>query len=136
MNFIVHNWPLILVALVSGGLLIAPRLRGESGINVLDSNQVVQLINKRHAQIIDIRPEEQFKTFALLQSKNIDSNQLKTTAPGFLKKDRPAIVVCEKGQLSAKGAKLLHKYGVKDTYVLGGGIQAWKDQGMPLRGQV
>ena len=53
MNFIVDNWYLILLALVSGALLVVPVLKG-AGQGGLTAAMAVQLINREKAVVIDV----------------------------------------------------------------------------------
>ena len=53
MNFIVENWYLIVLALVSGALLAVPMLKGAAG--GLTAANAVQLINREKAVVIDER---------------------------------------------------------------------------------
>jgi hypothetical protein len=54
LKFIIDNWMLIAVALVSGLLLVTPVLQGamDSG---LSSTLVVQMMNKERACLVDVR---------------------------------------------------------------------------------
>ncbi len=54
-------------------------------------------------------------------------------SPDLADRSRPIIVTCAVGPLGALGGKLLHDMGFRDVGVLAGGIQAWKDAGLPTQ---
>ena len=46
-------------------------------------------------------------------------------------RSRPVITTCGVGNLAALGAKLLKEMGFTDVSYMDGGMQAWKDAGLP-----
>ena len=54
MEFFVQNWPLVLLALVSGGMLLAPTLRGGAGASSIGAAEAVRLINREKGILIDV----------------------------------------------------------------------------------
>jgi len=59
MKFILDNWMLISVALVSGGLLLWPAIQGAGG-GGLSPNQAVQPMNREKAVVVDVCEAEEF----------------------------------------------------------------------------
>ena len=53
MDFVLANWMLIAVALVSGGMLLMPMLTGGGGAGLTPA-AAVQLINREKAVVIDV----------------------------------------------------------------------------------
>ena len=53
MNFIVDNWYLILLVLVSGAMLLVPMIK-EGGGAGLSAAMAVQLINREKAEVVDV----------------------------------------------------------------------------------
>jgi len=53
-NFVIDNWYLVLVALVSGSLLLWPMIAGAATAGALTANGAVQLINREKAVVIDV----------------------------------------------------------------------------------
>jgi rhodanese-related sulfurtransferase len=43
------------------------------------------------------------------------------------------IVVCQTGRRSAKAASVLRAAGIKDVFVLSGGVASWREAGLPLK---
>jgi rhodanese-related sulfurtransferase len=130
-QFLIDNIFLILIALASGAMLAWPMLRGRAAGPSLSTLQATQMINSRHAQIVDVRSEEEFKQGSLPNAKNMPLATLKDRA-GELKKDRPAIVVCATGTRAGSAATQLRAAGVSEVFVLSGGLSAWRAAGLPL----
>ena len=52
--------------------------------------------------------------------------------PRVQDRSRPIITTCELGPMGALGGKLLKDMGFTDVRILEGGVQAWKDSGLPI----
>jgi hypothetical protein len=71
-DFISSNIWLVLAVIISGGYLITPKLiLGEGGKKSLGPQDLVQLINRQHATVIDLREEREFESGSIVGSKNI-----------------------------------------------------------------
>jgi len=132
MDFLVANWILILVALVSGALLAWPWVRNRAGGAALSTLDATRLINGRHAQIVDVRVPDEFARGSLPNAKNIPTAQVKTRV-GELKKDRPVLVISDRGNGAGPAAAALRAEGFGDVFILAGGLAAWRDAGLPIR---
>lgn len=133
MQFFIDNFLLIAVAFVSGGMLVWPLIKARAGGPSLSTLQATQLINNRHAAVIDIRTPEEFSKGSLPNARNIPLDKLGARA-GEFKKDKPVILVCASGKNAAAAAAELRSKGVAEVYILGGGMSAWREAGLPLRG--
>ena len=101
-QFVVNNWMLVLVAAVSGAMLLWPLIqRRLSPVREIGVQGATQLINRNDALIV---------RFA----------------------GRPLIAYCERGNRSRTAAAALTKLGFSEIFVLHGGLRAWADAGMPL----
>jgi rhodanese-related sulfurtransferase len=90
-------------------------------------------INRKKAQILDMRPEADFQAGHLPNAKRIAEDQI---ASGIdkLKLDRklPVIVVCQSNVTSRGPIKALETAGFTEVKNLDGGVQAWTAAGLPL----
>lgn len=83
--------------------------------------------------VLDVRTPEEFKGGHIKGAKNVDFND-----DGFekelakLDKERPVLVHCAAGGRSTRSLKILKKLGFKTVLHLDGGINAWKEAGLPL----
>ncbi len=132
MQFFIDNIFLIAVAFISGGMLVWPLVRARAAGPSLSTLQATQLINSKHAQIVDVRSAEDFGKGSLPNAKNIPVAKLQERA-GDLKKDRPVIIVCNTGSTAGPAAAQLRAAGLNDVYVLAGGLAAWREAGLPVR---
>lgn len=125
-----NNLIILFVAIASGVMLAVPNLLkgGAKSVNVQES---VRLANQNDALFIDIRSHDAFKTGAIAQSRNIpvaDINNKLASLP----KDKPLIIVCERGRDAMRIAAQLRKKGFDQAVLLDGGLQAWMQAGMPV----
>ena len=132
MSFIVQNWYLILLAVVSGGLLLVPALKGATG-GSLQPNDAVAKINREKAVVIDVREPEEYVKGHLTNAKNIPLSQLDERLPQVIKnKALPVIMVCEKGARAARAQQQAKKLGYDKAEALAGGMKAWREAGLPV----
>lgn len=121
-------------AVLSGGLLIWP-LFGRmfrTGKEV-SAVEVVQLINRRDAVVIDVRDASEYATGHITNARNIPEAQLAERLKELDRfKTRPIVVSCASGGRSARAGTLLQKQGFTEVFTLRGGIGAWQQASMPL----
>lgn len=132
MRFFIDNIFLIAVAFISGGMLLWPLIRARAAGPSLSTLQATQLINSRHAQVVDVRSEDDFGKGSLPNAKNIPTARI-ASRTGELKKDRPVILVCNTGRSAGPAAAQLRAAGFTDVYVLAGGLAAWREAGLPVK---
>lgn len=132
MTFIVENWYLILLAVVSGGLLLVPALKGAGAGSLLPNDAVVK-INREKAVIVDVREPEEYVKGHITNAKNIPLSQLDERLPQAVKnKALPVILVCEKGHRAVRAQAQAKKLGYDNAQALAGGMKAWRDTGLPV----
>ena len=132
MRFVLDNWLLIALACVSGALLLWPLLRDRSGGPSVSTLAATQMINSRHAQVVDVRAPDQFAAGSVPSARNIPLGELGQRS-GELRKDRPVILVCNQGRNAHGAASKLRASGIGEVYVLAGGVAAWREAGLPMR---
>ena len=132
MNFIIENWYLILLALVSGGMLLAPVLMG-GGAGGLTAVNAVQLINREKAVVIDVCAPEEYAAGHVGGAKNVPLAQLEERLPGLVKnKTLPLILVCAKGMRAQRASAVAQKLGYDKAQPLAGGLTAWREANLPV----
>jgi rhodanese-related sulfurtransferase len=132
--FIINNWPLVLVLVVSGSMLVWPLLqRRLSPAREVGTVAATQLINRQNAVIVDLREPAEFAAGRLPNALHIPLAQLATRGQELAKfTGRPIIAYCERGNRSRTAAAALAKLGFTEVFTLHGGLRAWSDAGMPL----
>ena len=133
MKFVIDNWSLFLIAIVSGALLVWPLLKGAMG-GTLTPNRAVQLINQEKAVVIDVRETEEFAAGSrMVGARNIPLGELEARLPSAVKnKALPIILVCPNGGRSARALPTVKKLGYEKAQVMAGGLKAWKEANLPL----
>jgi hypothetical protein len=78
--FLEHNWALVLIALVSGSLLLWPGIAAgtRSGLTPGDA---VQLINREKAVVVDVSEADEFAAGHITGARNIPVNDLDKRLP-------------------------------------------------------
>lgn len=136
MDFIINNWMLIAIALSSGGLLVFPIIKDAMGAD-LTPTQAVQLINRERAVVVDVCSAEEFALGHVGNAKHIPLADLAQKLPTTVKnKELPVIFVCQSGSRSASAARSAKGLGYAQAQPLGGGLNAWKQAGLPLEKNV
>jgi rhodanese-related sulfurtransferase len=131
-KFILENWMLFSVALVSGALLLWPVLKGAAG-GALTAQGAVQLINREKAVVIDVSEVEEFAAGHVGGAKNIPLNQLEAKLPAAVKnKAIPVVLVCQTGARSGRALAIARKLGYEQAQSMGGGLVAWKAANLPV----
>jgi rhodanese-related sulfurtransferase len=126
------NLVLIAVALVSGGLLLWPTIvrRGRRGVS---APEAIQLINRRNASVIDVRPAAEYSKGHLPAARNFEISELQAKIGQIAKnKSNPVLLVCQTGQQSQKASQIVSDAGYAEVHVLQGGLDAWQKAGMPV----
>lgn len=125
------NFALVVVALVSGGLLLLPIITGR-GVSRVSVTQATQLINAK-AQIIDVREVEQYAAGHIQNAKSLPYQQLSEQIGLLkLKKDKPVLLVCESDKRAAAAVKAFAAAEFGEIHVLEGGLKAWREAQLPL----
>ncbi len=131
MNFIVENWYLIVLALVSGALLAVPMLKGAAG--GLTAANAVQLINCEKAVLIDVCGADEYAAGHAGGAKSVPLGELESRLPNVVKnKAIPVVMMCASGARASRAAAMARKLGYENAQVLAGGLKAWKDAGLPV----
>jgi rhodanese-related sulfurtransferase len=92
-----------------------------------------QLQADKQAQFVDVRePREWAATGVPKKAKRIPLGALSRRAPSELIKVRPVFVICNSGNRSRNGAKILMDLGYTQVFNVAGGMQAWLRAGLPV----
>ncbi len=135
-QFFIDNAALIVLALVSGGLLLVPGLM-RGGAQRVSPAQAALLINRNKAIVLDVRDSATAKVQGLIpDAKRVEIAELKDKAPNLLKnKELPVLVICQTGQRSGAAVTILKAAGYTQVFAVEGGVSAWMEAGMPVTGK-
>jgi rhodanese-related sulfurtransferase len=93
---------------------------------------VIRLMNQ-NALVLDIRPQEAFAAGHVTGARHMPSDQIAKASETLKKqKDKPIVVYCESGPLSASAVRELISQGFTRVCSLRGGLSAWRTDNLPL----
>jgi rhodanese-related sulfurtransferase len=131
-KFLAENWYLILMAVVSGALLLWPRLRSGGGSGSVSAAEAVQLINRERAVLIDVSEPAEYAAGHAGGSKNVPFGSLETSSDLPKNKALPLVLVCPTGARAGRAVGILRKLGFENARPLAGGLKAWRDANLPV----
>ena len=134
-TFVMNHWALcglfllILLALITEEIRVA-----RSRSNFLTSFSVTQLINHESAIILDVRDPLQFRAGHIVNAKNIPLADFDREIEK-LPANRPLIIVDALGDKALTLIERLTAKGFQRVYALKGGMETWKVDGLPVKGE-
>ena len=132
LSFLIENWIPLLMAVVSGGLLLWPALqRGAQG-GAISANEAVRLINREKAIVIDVCEPEEFAASHVAGARSVPLSTLEGSKSLPSNKALPLVVVCASGARSTRAVGQLRKAGYANAQALSGGLKAWRDANLPI----
>ncbi len=131
MNFIVENWILIAVALVSGGMLVWPLVKGGGASGAVGTSEAVRLINREKGVLIDVAEPAEYAAGHASGARNVPFGQLPGAKDLPSNKALPLLVLCPTGARAGRAAALLRKAGYDKAVAVSGGTAAWRDAALP-----
>ena len=130
-EFVVNHWVLfaalvVVVALLAHNLLLA-------GKGSVEPQAATDLINRRDAVVVDVRPAADFAKGHIINAVNIPMNGFKKQIGTLQKhKGKPIVISCRSGSQSSAACHQLRKAGFEEVYNLRGGVLAWESANLPL----
>jgi rhodanese-related sulfurtransferase len=131
-KFIVDNWLLLIVAFISGALLVWPMVRKGSGSGAVGTSEAVRLINREKGILIDVAEPAEYAAGHAAGARNVPLGGLETSKDLPSNKALPLLVMCPTGSRSGRAAGLLRKAGYANAVSVVGGTAAWRDASLPV----
>ena len=116
-------------------LLLALFARNEMrrGGHSVSAQQLVDLVNREGAIVLDVRDRKEFDTGHIVGAISIPYANLDGRIEELRKfGDKPIVVACRVGQHSGAAGTLLRKRGYKNVSRLAGGMAEWLNQNLPV----
>jgi len=135
-NFLAENWILIVVAFVSGGLLVWPLVKGSSGSGAVPTTEAVRLINREKGVLIDVGEPAEFAAGHASGARNVPFGELPNSKDLPSNKALPLLVMCPTGARGRRAAALLRKAGYDKAVAVSGGTAAWREAALPTERSV
>ncbi|MFO7304610.1 MAG: rhodanese-like domain-containing protein [Gammaproteobacteria bacterium] len=102
------------------------------GTSVISPAQAVLLANSG-AVVVDVRSAAEYEAGHIIDARHIPAAELASRADSLKKyKDKPILVYCDNGFVSAKAAHTLKQMGFTKVVSLRGGLVSWRQENLPL----
>lgn len=112
-------------------MLIWPSLR-KGGSGAVSPFNATLMMNKEDAAVVDVRDADDYAQGHILNARNLPFKEIETRIAELQRfKNKPLIVVCDKGVRAAGAAALFKKLGFAHAVPLEGGLAAWRAAGLP-----
>jgi rhodanese-related sulfurtransferase len=99
----------------------------------VSSSELVQLINKEEALVLDIRDQKEFNAGHIVDAINVPFAGIDSRMADLQKyQERAVVLVCKMGQHSGTVGRKLRSAGFSNVRRLSGGIAEWRASNMPL----
>lgn len=131
-EFIRNNILLIVVALVSGAMLLWPYVRRTTGGPSVSTAQATHLINREDALVVDVRDPGEYGAGHILGAKNLPLSRIEAPSGDLAKRREKPVIVYGEGDAVSKAAAALRKQGFTRVVNLSGGLSAWQQAGLPV----
>ena len=129
-NFLIEHFyfsaPLVIVLIL---FFISNSKKGGTKISC---QSLISLSNQDQALIVDLRSSEDFNSGHITASINIPLNDVSRRSNEIINSTKSVVLVCETGSSSTNAGETLKKEGLKDIFILRGGINEWKMSNLPL----
>jgi rhodanese-related sulfurtransferase len=132
LNFVIQNWYLFAMALVSGGLLAWPMLSSAGGGAKVSAADAVRLINREKAVLIDVSEPADYAAAHPVGARSVPLASLEASRDLPKNKSLPVVVVCPTGSQAPRAVAMLKKLGFENAQVLAGGLTAWRAANLPV----
>lgn len=116
-------------------VLLALFVRNEvqRGGRSVTAQQLVDLINREGALVLDVRDKNEFGEGHIIDALNIPHAAVAGRIGELEKhKVKPVVVACKMGQHSGAVGTILRKAGFENVSRLRGGIAEWRNQNLPV----
>jgi rhodanese-related sulfurtransferase len=132
MKFVTENWILLLVAFVSGAMLVWPMVRGKGGAAAIGTGEAVRLINREKGVLIDVAEPAEYAAGHAAGARSVPFGSLENAKELPSNKALPLVVLCPNGARAGRAAALLRKAGYEKAVALAGGTAAWREASLPV----
>ena len=132
MSFFLENWILVVVAFVSGGLLVWPLVSRGGGALSVGTAEAVRLINREKGVLIDVSEPGEYAAGHAAGARNVPLGKLEGAKEVPSNKTLPLVLLCPSGARAGRAAALLRKAGHEKAVSLAGGTAAWREAGFPI----
>lgn len=126
MDFLIDNWMLVAIAIISASMLYMGYGRDSNSFSI---NDIITAINKHKAVVIDVGDSKQ----SIQKAKRVALADLPAALPSLVKnKSTPVVLVCPRGLRASHAQRIAKKLGYENAMALQGGLKAWATANLPM----
>ena len=123
----------ILVGIFAVLLVLFVRNETQRGGKGVSPQELVNLVNKEGAIVLDVRDSKEFAAGHIVDAVNVPHTALESRLSELEKyKEKPVTIVCKMGQHAGTAGALLRKAGFASVSRLSGGMTEWRNQNLPV----
>ena len=106
---------------------------GKQGGAAITPNNLVNLVNREGAVIVDIRDNKEFGNGHIAGAVNVPFSAIESRIGELaLYKEKPVVLVCKMGQHAGSIGRKLRAQGFEDVRRLSGGMAEWGANSLPV----
>jgi rhodanese-related sulfurtransferase len=127
-----HPWLATATAVVAALIVVYEmRARSES-LTSISPQELIRLMNQG-ALLLDLRPQDQFRTGHLNGARQMSGEEILKAADTLKKhKEKPVVVYDDTGSLGMAAVRQLAAQGFTRAFSLRGGLAAWRADNLPV----
>jgi rhodanese-related sulfurtransferase len=123
----------ILVGIFAVLLVLFIRNETQRGGKGVSPQELVNLVNKEGAIVLDVRDSKEFAAGHIVDAVNVPHTALESRLSELEKyKEKPVTIVCKMGQHAGTAGAMLRKAGFASVSRLSGGMTEWRNQNLPV----
>jgi rhodanese-related sulfurtransferase len=124
---------LILAGTLAVLLVLFFRNEMSRGGRSVSPQQLVNMINREEAIVVDLRDRKEFSEGHIIDAINIPQASLGSRIDELERyRERPVVVACKMGQQAGAAGTVLRKAGFANVMRLSGGMAEWRGSNLPV----
>ncbi|HZF17949.1 MAG TPA: rhodanese-like domain-containing protein [Steroidobacteraceae bacterium] len=131
-HLLLHPYLAALAAVLLVAVIVTELRNRGQGSGGVSPTQTIQLMNKG-ALVIDVRANDAYAAGHIGDARNIVAAELAAQAEALKRyREKPVVVCCDTGVISGGAARRLATLGFTQVANLRGGLNAWRQENLPL----
>jgi rhodanese-related sulfurtransferase len=112
----------------------SPEIVKEKGVSEISPERARPGVEAAYSQFIDVRTKEEYAAGHAYRARNIPLDELRSSLDK-LERNEPVYLICQSGRRSKQAAEILVESGFSQAISIEGGMNAWKEAGLPMAAQ-
>ncbi len=127
-----HPWLAALAVIAALAVLAYELYLRMQNAAALAPQEAIRLMNQG-ATVLDVRTPQAYAEGHINGARHFDPEQIQSATETLKRyKEKPLIIVCDRGTVGAAAARTLARQGFTKVFNLRGGVAAWRAQNLPL----